>query len=69
MVPTCVKSNTYCRHDLDPQLYGEKGQTEIIPLDNKSNNFERGELDKFTVEVNRQRVQETNCINGAIINL
>ena len=31
------------------QLYGEKGQTDIVPLDNKSNNFERASLDKFTV--------------------
>ena len=31
------------------QLYGESGQSDVIPLDNKSNNFERGSLDKFTV--------------------
>ena len=31
------------------QMYGETGQTDVISLDNKSNNFERGSLDKFTV--------------------
>ena len=30
-------------------MYGETGQTDVISLDNKSNNFERGSLDKFTV--------------------
>ena len=30
-------------------MYGETGQTDTISLDNKSNNFERGSLDKFTV--------------------
>ena len=31
------------------QLYGEKGVTEIVGLDNEADNFERGELDKFQV--------------------
>nr|XP_032809632.1 lipoxygenase homology domain-containing protein 1-like [Petromyzon marinus] len=33
------------------QLYGERGHSEEILLDNKSDNFERGQTDKFTVEL------------------
>ena len=36
-------------HAIVYQMYGETGQTDVISLDNKSNNFERGSLDKFTV--------------------
>ncbi|XP_073676001.1 lipoxygenase homology domain-containing protein 1-like [Garra rufa] len=33
------------------QIYGEKGKSDEIRLDNKTDNFEQGQLDKFMVEL------------------
>ncbi|XP_063051831.1 lipoxygenase homology domain-containing protein 1 [Engraulis encrasicolus] len=33
------------------QIYGEKGKSDEIKLDNKTDNFEQGQLDKFIVEL------------------
>ncbi|KAL4660900.1 lipoxygenase homology domain-containing protein 1-like [Arapaima gigas] len=33
------------------QIYGEKGKSDEIQLDNKSDNFEQGQLDKFMIEL------------------
>ncbi len=32
------------------QIYGEDGQSDIIPLGNKSDNFERNQVDEFKLE-------------------
>ncbi|XP_059150632.1 lipoxygenase homology domain-containing protein 1-like isoform X2 [Physella acuta] len=32
------------------QMYGDSGKTQEIPLDNKSDNFEKGQVDKFKIE-------------------
>ena len=32
-------------------LYGNKGKTEVIPLANETNNFERGNADQFKVDI------------------
>ena len=32
-------------------LYGDKGKSEPIILENKDNNFERGSIDKFKVDI------------------
>ncbi|XP_031425771.2 lipoxygenase homology domain-containing protein 1 [Clupea harengus] len=33
------------------QMYGEKGKSDALKLDNKTDNFEQGQLDKFIVEL------------------
>uniref|UniRef100_A0A8C9SD10 Lipoxygenase homology PLAT domains 1 n=1 Tax=Scleropages formosus TaxID=113540 RepID=A0A8C9SD10_SCLFO len=33
------------------QIYGEKGKSDEMKLDNKSDNFEQGQLDKFMIEL------------------
>nr|XP_055024965.1 lipoxygenase homology domain-containing protein 1 isoform X1 [Misgurnus anguillicaudatus] len=33
------------------QIYGEKGKSDEIKLDNKTDNFEQGQLDKFMIEL------------------
>uniref|UniRef100_A0A8C5BBE6 Lipoxygenase homology domains 1b n=1 Tax=Gadus morhua TaxID=8049 RepID=A0A8C5BBE6_GADMO len=37
--------------DISFQIYGTKGKSDEIRLDNKSDNFEQGQLDKFMVEL------------------
>ncbi|XP_037833937.1 lipoxygenase homology domain-containing protein 1-like [Kryptolebias marmoratus] len=37
--------------DISFQVYGEKGKSDEIRLDNKSDNFEQGQVDKFMVEL------------------
>ncbi|KAM4578886.1 lipoxygenase homology domain-containing protein 1 [Fundulus diaphanus] len=37
--------------DISFQVYGEKGKSDEVRLDNKSDNFEQGQLDKFMVEL------------------
>uniref|UniRef100_A0A3Q2DDY8 Lipoxygenase homology PLAT domains 1b n=1 Tax=Cyprinodon variegatus TaxID=28743 RepID=A0A3Q2DDY8_CYPVA len=37
--------------DISFQVYGEKGKSDEIRLDNKSDNFEKGQVDKFMVEL------------------
>jgi lipoxygenase homology domain-containing protein 1 len=47
-------------------LYGDKGKTDEIPLNNKSDNFESGKCDKFKIETNdigqpfKLRIQHDN---------
>lgn len=35
--------------DISFQVYGEKSKSDEIRLDNKSDNFEQGQVDKFMV--------------------
>uniref|UniRef100_A0A8D0DE08 Lipoxygenase homology PLAT domains 1 n=1 Tax=Sander lucioperca TaxID=283035 RepID=A0A8D0DE08_SANLU len=37
--------------DMSFQVYGEKGKSDEIRLDNKTDNFEQGQVDKFMVEL------------------
>ncbi|MEQ2279977.1 hypothetical protein AMECASPLE_014829, partial [Ameca splendens] len=37
--------------DISFQVYGEKGKSDEIRLDNKSDNFEQGQVDRFMVEL------------------
>nr|XP_057926865.1 lipoxygenase homology domain-containing protein 1 isoform X2 [Doryrhamphus excisus] len=37
--------------DINFQVYGEKGKSDEIKLDNKTDNFERGQVDRFIVEL------------------
>uniref|UniRef100_A0A3B3CLJ0 Lipoxygenase homology PLAT domains 1b n=1 Tax=Oryzias melastigma TaxID=30732 RepID=A0A3B3CLJ0_ORYME len=37
--------------DISFQVYGDKGKSDEIRLDNKSDNFEQGQIDKFMVEL------------------
>ncbi|XP_011477254.1 lipoxygenase homology domain-containing protein 1-like [Oryzias latipes] len=37
--------------DISFQVYGDKGKSDEIRLDNKSDNFEQGQIDKFIVEL------------------
>ena len=39
--------------DISFQIYGTRGKSDEIRLDNKSDNFEQGQLDKFMVCVRR----------------
>lgn len=37
--------------DISFQLYGEKGKSDEIRLDNKTDNFEQGQVDRFMVSI------------------
>lgn len=37
--------------DISFQVYGEKGKSDEIRLDNKTDNFEQGQVDRFMVSI------------------